>query len=147
MMGELDAKEIEEVLRSETLGRIGCIADGWPYVVPVNYVYEHEFIYTHSPEGMKLRAMRDNPLVCFEVEQLRSMMNWKTIIARGRFEELLGDEEARAMELLVARLARVETSASGRLTLQDEVHRRVGFARPVLFRVRLREKTGRYELL
>ena len=147
MMGELDAKEIDEVLRSEILGRIGCVADGWPYVVPVTYVYEGDFIYGHSAEGMKVRAMRENPLVCFEVERLRSMTNWRTVVVRGRFEQLGSDDEGPAIDLINSRLARIETSASARLTMQEEVHRREGFSRPVFFRIHVQDKTGRFELM
>lgn len=147
MMGELDAREIDQVLRSESLGRIGCIANGWPYVVPVTYVYDGEYVYTHSSEGTKLRAMRENPLVCFEVEQIRSMANWRTVVARGRFEQLASEEEERALQLLITRLSRLETSASARLTRTEDVHRREGLVRPVLFRIRLENRTGRYELI
>jgi hypothetical protein len=51
MIGELSATGIDEVLRSEMLGRIGCIANDWPYVVPVTYVCSGDSVYAHSPEG------------------------------------------------------------------------------------------------
>ena len=147
MMGELSAREIDELLRAEILGRIGCVANGWPYIVPVTYVYDGESVYAHSGEGMKLRAMRHEPLVCFEVEQIRSMSNWRTALLRGRYEELFSDEEERALQLLVTRLARVETSASARLTSQEDIHRREGVHRPILFRIRIEDRTGRFELI
>jgi uncharacterized protein len=146
MMGELDAKQIDEVLRSEILGRIGCVANGWPYIVPVTYVYDGEYVYVHSAEGMKLRAMHDNPLVCFEVEQIRGMSNWRTVVMRGHFEDLGHDDEERAMGMLEARLSQLDTSASAQLTNQEDVHRREGFHRPVLFRIRLEDRSGRFEL-
>jgi nitroimidazol reductase NimA-like FMN-containing flavoprotein (pyridoxamine 5'-phosphate oxidase superfamily) len=147
MMGELSAAEIDEVLRSEVLGRIGYIADGWPCVLPVNYVYDGESVYVHSPEGAKVRAMRGDPRVCFEVEQIRSLSNWRTVVARGRFEELFHDDRDRAMKVIAARLARIGTSASARLVEQEDVYRREEFRRPVLFRISLQERTGRFELV
>src|SRR6516165_8394548 len=66
MMGNLKADEIEDVLRSEVIGRIACVADGWPYIVPVTYVYDGgEYVFSHSAEGEKVAAMRKNPQVCF----------------------------------------------------------------------------------
>jgi len=147
MMGELTAAEIEQVLRAEVLGHLGCIADGWPYVVPINYVYEGGSIYANGSEGMKLRAMREHPEVCFEVEQIRGMANWRTVIAQGRFEELLQDERERAIDILSMRLARIETSASARLVQQNDVYRREEFHRPVLFGIRVQSLSGRFELL
>jgi len=38
MIGQLTNEEIEEVLRSNLLGRIGCSNGKKIYVVPVNYV-------------------------------------------------------------------------------------------------------------
>jgi len=147
MMGELDAAEIDELLRSEVVGRIGCVTDGWPYIVPITYVYDGQFVYAHTGDGTKLRAMQHNPQVCFEVEQIRSMSNWRTVVARGHFEQLASEEEERAMALLQTRLSRLESGASAQWVRQEDVHRRAGFARPILFRIRLEERTGRFELV
>jgi len=147
MMGELSAAEIVQVLRTEVLGHLGCIADGWPYVVPINYVYEGGSIYANGSEGMKLRAMRENPHVCLEVEQIRGVANWRTVIAQGRFEELLHDEQERASHILATRIGRAETSASAHLVEQDDVYRREEFHRPVLFGIRVQSLSGRFELL
>ena len=64
MMGNLTLDQIEEVLRTEVIGRIACVADGWPYIVPITYVYDGgEFVFSHSAEGRKIEAMRQNPQV------------------------------------------------------------------------------------
>jgi nitroimidazol reductase NimA-like FMN-containing flavoprotein (pyridoxamine 5'-phosphate oxidase superfamily) len=147
MLGELDVDQIDQVLRSEDIGRLGCIANGWPYVVPVTYVYDGGSVYAHTGEGLKLRAMRENPRVCLEVEQMRSEANWRTVVVRGRFEELSSEENDRALALLTTRLARAERSATARLVQHDDIVRREGIHRPVLFRILIEEKTGRFELI
>ena len=35
MINELNQPEIKKILADNTLGRLGCISDGEPYVVPV----------------------------------------------------------------------------------------------------------------
>ena len=55
MLGELTSDEIDELLRTEAIGRIGCYAFGQPYVVPVTYAYDGDSVYGHSREGLKLR--------------------------------------------------------------------------------------------
>ena len=90
MLGELDAAEIEDVLHAEVIARIGCISDGRVYVVPVTYVYDGTYVYGHAMDGAKLRAMRANPEVCVEVEQVDDLSNWRSVIARGSFEECRG---------------------------------------------------------
>ncbi|HEX8795162.1 MAG TPA: pyridoxamine 5'-phosphate oxidase family protein [Polyangiaceae bacterium] len=147
MMGELTTAEIDEVLRAEVLGRIGCVVHGWPYVVPVNYAYDGESIFAQGPEGLKVRAMRQHPRVCFEVEQIGSASKWKTVVVRGRFQELLHDASDRGLEIVAARLGGLDTSANARLVEQDDVHLRVGFHRPVFFQIHILERTGRFELV
>lgn len=147
MMGELKAEQIEEVLRSGILGRIGFVEGGWPYVEPVTYVYDGDCVFTHSAEGLKLRAMRGNPHVCLEVEQIQSMTNWRTVLVRGNFEQLWNDAAERAMELLATHLARIETSASARLMMSEDVRRREGVQRPILYCIRIEDRTGRFELM
>lgn len=48
MIGKLDQSEIETLLRSEVIGRIGCHAEGQIYIVPVAYVYDGKSIYGHT---------------------------------------------------------------------------------------------------
>ena len=69
MLGELTSDQIEHLLHSEVVGRIGCHAAGRTYVVPVNYAYDGEFLYGHAADGMKLQMMRENPELCFEVDR------------------------------------------------------------------------------
>jgi nitroimidazol reductase NimA-like FMN-containing flavoprotein (pyridoxamine 5'-phosphate oxidase superfamily) len=147
MIGTLTREEIENVLGSEVLGRVACIVEGRPYVVPVTYVYdgENSAAYVHSAEGLKIRAMRANPEVCFEVEQIRDMANWRTVVAQARFEEVWTDHQERAMDLLAARLAPLQASETARASSREEAHRQHGVVRPILYRLRLLEKTGRFE--
>jgi uncharacterized protein len=149
MLGELSPQEIEELLRSEITGRIGCHADGRTYVVPVTYAYEGGTIYCHSAEGLKLRMMRKNPIVCFEVDRIRDMGNWKSVIATGRFEELSGRDALPAMDVLIRRFVAVEQSDQPHPSYifreaESESPRTDG-REIVIFRIRLAEKTGRFE--
>ena len=88
MLGELTTEEIDDLLRSEAIGRIGCYAFGRPYVVPITYAYDGVAVYGHSREGMKLRAMRSHPSVCFEVDRMDGLSDWRSVIALGTFSEL-----------------------------------------------------------
>jgi nitroimidazol reductase NimA-like FMN-containing flavoprotein (pyridoxamine 5'-phosphate oxidase superfamily) len=149
MLGELSPQEIEELLRSEITGRIGCHADGRTYVVPVTYAYEGGTIYCHSAEGLKLRMMRKNPIVCFEVDRIRDMGNWKSVIATGRFEELSGRDALPAMDVLIRRFVAVEHSDQPHPSYvfreSESESPRTDGREIVIFRIRLAEKTGRFE--
>jgi uncharacterized protein len=149
MLGELNKDQIEQVLWSEVIGRIGCHADGRTYVVPITYVYDGESIYGHSADGMKLRMMRKNPNVCFEIDDMENMANWRSVIAWGTFEELTGDEANRAMQLLINRLMPLmvsETAQSSQVAERTGSHRADAAGRTAsVYCIRLTEKTGRFE--
>lgn len=58
--------ELEQTLKSSSVGYLGVVRDGSPYVVPLNYVYDDgEIIFHCSHNGWKLDGIHQNPDVCF----------------------------------------------------------------------------------
>ena len=134
MIAELDEHEIDAFLRRCVIGRIGCHADGHTYVVPVVYVWEGECVYVQSIEGRKIRMMRANPQVVFEVDEYESDSgSWQSVIVEGVYEELEGGRAEAALALLVQRFV------GGRRTSGD---RSTGHT-PATFRIRPTRTTGR----
>ena len=64
-------KKIIDFLNSQPAGRVASIdKDGYPQVIPMNFVFTDGVIYMHShPFGEKLDNIRRNPSVGFEVDQ------------------------------------------------------------------------------
>ncbi len=149
MLGSLSSEQIEQVLSSEIIGRIGCHAQGKTYVVPITYAYDGERVICHSVEGMKLEMMRDNPEVCFEVEQVDNLANWRSVIAWGSYEELHDEAAQTAMRQLVERVLPMITSATAKLSHVEKALLEGKDYHPspiaVTFCIHLREKTGRFE--
>lgn len=141
MLGTLDRKQIDRLLHSEVAGRIGVHADGRTYVVPVSYVYDGDAVYVHSPDGLKVRMLRSAKEVCFEVDKITDLGNWQSVIAWGRYEELTGDLATAAMNLLATRLAPIASSE----TAGPSGPGATAPASSIAFRIRLTERTGRYE--
>lgn len=137
MLGDLTASQIEELLHSEVIARLGCISDGRVYVVPVTYVYDGTYVWGHGMDGAKLRAMRADPHVCVEVEHVDDLSNWRSVIAWGTFEECDGANWDAGMALLVERIMPL-------LTLPPHPDMS-GLRRGSVYRIRLGVKTGRYE--
>jgi nitroimidazol reductase NimA-like FMN-containing flavoprotein (pyridoxamine 5'-phosphate oxidase superfamily) len=147
-LGELNQAQIDDVLRAEVVGRIGCHAEGTTYVVPVTYVYAEGSIYGHMGAGMKLRMVQANPDVCFEVDQIESLTRWRSVIAWGRFEELQGDEAERALQLLVNRikpLLAAPTIPQAQHSRVEDTQHDLAARRAVVYRIWLTERTGRFE--
>lgn len=147
MIGTLTADEIEEVLHSNILGRIGCHANNITYVVPISYAYKDNTVYCHSRVGTKIEMMRKNPEVCFEVDMLNDMANWKSVIAWGKFEELTGHKErSEALEYLVNRVLPILSSETTHLSPSwpfppDDLDEIKG----IVFKISIQKVTGRYE--
>ncbi len=132
MIEDLDAQEIDDFLRRQRIGRVGCHADGRTYVVPLIYVWDGECVYVQSVEGRKIEMMRANPEVCFEVDEYEDDGSWRSVILEGTYEELEGSRAEEALALLVQRF-------SGRRRSGGERPSRA----PVAFRIRAGSVTGR----
>ena len=84
----LSEKEALALISAGKIGRLGCVDNGEPYVVPINYVVEEGSIYSHSLPGRKIDAMRTHPRVCLQVDQIADDFHWRSAIAFGDFEEI-----------------------------------------------------------
>ena len=143
MLGSLDQKQMERVLSSGNVGRIGVHGNGRTYVVPTTYVFDGDSVYCHAAMGLKIRMMRANPEVCFQVDEIDDMANWRSVIAWGRYEELKGELASAATNLLVSRLSPL--TASETAGPAGRAAGRAGNGEEVSYRIRITECTGRFE--
>jgi nitroimidazol reductase NimA-like FMN-containing flavoprotein (pyridoxamine 5'-phosphate oxidase superfamily) len=139
---ELNNEECRALLKRSALGRIACSFNDQPYVVPFYFVYEKgEYLYAFATVGQKIDWMRKNPLVCVEVEEVKSQNDWSTLVIFGLYEELPDAPEFKehrgyAHELLSRRPMWWQPSfVSG-------AHRGTAGETPVYFRVFIKEITG-----
>ena len=145
MLGELTPDEIESLLHSEVIGRVGCNANGITYVVPVTYAYDGKYIYAHSREGMKIQIMRQNPIVCFEIDHLENPSNWKSVILWGRYEELKGNDQKIGLQKLIARFRELNTSETSVPESIEPNQNDSGGYKAIIYRIDVKEKSGRFE--
>lgn len=60
---------LEEILKQNQVGRLGTSVNDVPYIIPMNFVYIKDRIFLHTHRaGKKVQNIRENPLVCFEVD-------------------------------------------------------------------------------
>jgi len=148
MLRELNNTQIEALLTDQVIGRIGCHSTEVIYIVPVNYLYDGVNIYCVSAKGMKIDIMRENPEVCFEVDNIKDITNWQSVIAWGRFEEITEmAEKQKALQKLTDRVTPY--------MIDDSVTREHGFVDKesdvgttvelILYKIVVSKKTGRFE--
>jgi hypothetical protein len=147
MFGKLNNEQIEKVIEDNIVGRLGCYADEKPYVVPISYAYDGLFIYVRTFEGLKISMMRKNPKVCFQIDEMENMANWKSVVMWGMFEELTNEKDRNeALEKLIFRIVPEISSETVKLSPQwpfptNDFSKIKG----IIFRIRITEKTGRFE--
>ena len=148
MLGKLNEQQMEDLLKRQVTGRLGCHADGVTYVVPVNYIYKDGIIYAHSALGHKINMMRKNPNVCFEVDEIESIFRWKSVIAWGKFEEITDiDEKQQAMQAIIHRIMPLVTTPAGHPShgIADNDYDIGTRVELIVYTIKVTKKTGRFE--
>ncbi len=96
---EIFNEDIEDVLFNGEYGTLATIGeDGYPYIVPLNYVYYNKFLYFHcAKEGYKLQNIERNAKVSFCVVTSTEVMpsefstKYKSVIVCGATGEVTDD--------------------------------------------------------
>jgi nitroimidazol reductase NimA-like FMN-containing flavoprotein (pyridoxamine 5'-phosphate oxidase superfamily) len=147
MLGELDDTQINNVLSSQVIGRLACTDGKRPYIVPVTYTYDGKFIYGQTNEGQKLKMLRKNPTVCFEVDMMTDMRHWQSVLVYGKFIELKKKESEKARDILYNRVLPLMTSS----TVHPYGHFETGKiddstrVKQVMYKIKIKKITGRFE--
>lgn len=118
--------------------------DGYPYAVPLNYLYHEGSVFFHcAKDGHKLDAIRarDKVSLCVidadAVAPEEYATNFRSVIAFGRASILEDDtEKRRALELLTDKYAPHDEEGKQREIAKD-------FARVCMVEVRLEHITGK----
>ena len=141
LIQELTRQESLEVLARTHLGRLACARGMQPYIVPIYFAYQNNWLYSFSVLGQKIDWMRANPLVCVEADQMRREL-WATVVVFGRYEELRDtpeymSERTFAFNLLQHRAQWWEPA--GAKKIPDAAPATV----PVFYRIKIEQITGR----
>jgi len=141
LIRELTRQESLEVLARTHLGRLACARGMQPYIVPIYFAYQNNWLYSFSVLGQKIDWMRANPLVCVEADQMRREL-WATVVVSGRYEELrdtpeLQSERTYAFDLLQHRAMWWEHGGA------KKVPGGTPATVPVFYRIKIEQITGR----
>jgi len=71
---QMSAREAQEFLRKQTTAHVATVgANGWPYVVPLVYIYEEGdmlYLHTGAHQGHFLTNVQRDPRICVEVSEI-----------------------------------------------------------------------------
>lgn len=117
----LSAEDTAAILRKGTSGVLALSGeDGYPYAVPLSYVFDGDKLYFHSAKaGHKLEAIRRCPKASFCVIDQDQIVPeeyttyFRSVIAFGTIRELESDGEKRAAIEKLARKYTPNDTAEG----------------------------------
>jgi len=133
-IGKLKLSDALTILHESTFGYLGCISNGDPYVLPINYYFDGKHIFSHSLPGLKIEAMRKNPRVCIQVNQIKDPYHWRSAIAYGLYEEIADPQIIQAaMGELYKHIEQLTPVESKMIGTSEKM---------VVYRIRLTEITG-----
>ncbi|HIX77679.1 MAG TPA: pyridoxamine 5'-phosphate oxidase family protein [Candidatus Fusicatenibacter merdavium] len=125
----LSEKDCAAVLNRGTSGVLALLGEeGYPYAVPLSYVYDGEKLYFHSAKsGHKLDAVRSNPKASFCVIDQDQIIPeeyttyFRSVIAFGTVRIVEEEEEKRsAIEKLALKYAPEDTAENRRNAIDRE---------------------------
>ncbi|TLP81790.1 pyridoxamine 5'-phosphate oxidase family protein [Maribacter sp. ACAM166] len=148
MIKDLSTKTCIDMLAKNYIGRLGFIAKGEPYIIPVTYYYydkDHNSIISYSAEGHKIEAMRKNRNVSLEVDEITSVNHWRSVLVHGLFEELeqidakyLLHQFAEGVKKVITEREHEHPQFIGEFSAKLK-----GEGIPVVYRIKIREITGK----
>lgn len=137
----MTSAEVEDMLLGNRIGRLACVLNGQPHIAPLSFVHRHGSLYCFSTEGRKIEAMRANPLVCVEFEDICHDRDWSVLLVEGHYQELTEKTDPSsdlAYEFLQGRPAWWEPAYVRTLVGPDDRP-----LKPVYFRINITKASGR----
>jgi nitroimidazol reductase NimA-like FMN-containing flavoprotein (pyridoxamine 5'-phosphate oxidase superfamily) len=141
LIKEISTQECLATVSHASTGRLGCSFQDQPYVVPIYFASEGEWIYVFSTFGKKIEWMRANPKVCVEIEEKVSESESISVLVNGLYEELpepqFTQERAHARQLLAKKHHWwMNAMAERRVGSEDQQ------VEPLFFRIHVDSATG-----
>ncbi|MGB9978897.1 pyridoxamine 5'-phosphate oxidase family protein [Methanobacterium sp.] len=95
-----DKKCIEQVLKKAIVCRIALCDNNKPYIVPMNFGFNDNFLYLHSArEGRKIDLIKENNNVCFEIDILTEVLSADNACSWGmKYYSVIGFGKAQFIE-------------------------------------------------
>ncbi len=142
---QLSEEESISILKKSTAGTLALLGDnGYPYAVPISYVYADSKLYFHSAlSGHKIDAIRNCDKASFcvidkdDVHPEKYTTYFRSVIAFGRIHIIEDDQE----KLETARMLGDRYNPNQEKTLQMELEK--GLSRMVMIRFDIEHLTGK----
>jgi len=83
LFSSLSDAECHSLLERNHTGRLAFMNANRVDIEPVSYVAVGSWLFMRSAGGSKLEALAHTPYVAFEVDEVKSALDWRSVVARG----------------------------------------------------------------
>ncbi|HEY2165434.1 MAG TPA: pyridoxamine 5'-phosphate oxidase family protein, partial [Gemmatimonadaceae bacterium] len=91
---DLTRVEAEDLLTRNHVGRLAFSFHDRVDIEPISYVFSGDWLYARTAPGTKLAIVQHHPWVAFEVDEVRSRVDWRSVVVHGTIYFLDPDREA-----------------------------------------------------
>lgn len=148
MIRDLKLTDCLELLENNYLGHLGFITGKSPYILPITYFHntEEKCILSYSTNGHKIDAMRKYDQVCFQVEEMQSIQQWRSVLVHGRFEELEGSTAKKYIHTFAEGVQETISRMTGEQPkfIQDFSSRLRKETPPIVYRIHITDISGKF---
>jgi nitroimidazol reductase NimA-like FMN-containing flavoprotein (pyridoxamine 5'-phosphate oxidase superfamily) len=145
---EIKNKEtIQWVLKKAQVCRIAFCDNNKPYIVPMNFGFDDNYLYLHSaPEGQKINILSKNRNICFEVDIKNELvkseiacdwgMKYYSVIGYGKVDFIDDiEEKKKVLDIIIEKYNEND--------LESIEYSKSSLNKVAIFRVEIEEITGK----
>ena len=133
---DLTSDEARTILERHHVGRIAFSFHDRVDIQPIHYVFKDNWLYGRTSRGSKFATLVHNPWCAFEVDEIRGIFDWDSVVVKGHLELL--DPELASQDAYAHGLELMRDIVPDTFRDHDPVPKR-----SILFRVHASEVTGR----
>ena len=111
---ELSREAGLRLLAEHHIGRIAFAFRDRVDIEPISYVYADGWIWARTSPGTKLTTVSHHPYVAFEVDEVKSPSDWRSVVVHGTIyfiDPARGEEDRALHDEAVRRLRSIDASA------------------------------------
>jgi uncharacterized protein len=135
---ELSRAECDAVLERNFVGRVAFSFHDHVDIEPVHYVYAEGWLHGRTAPGGKIAVLRHHPWVAFEVDEVKGLFDWRSVVVHGAVLVLDPEGSAADREAHAVTLAHLRRLIPDTLTTGDPAPGRL-----LLFRIHIDDISGR----
>jgi hypothetical protein len=143
----METAECLQLLGENYIGRLAYIFAESPHVIPITYFHdaEEKCILGYSSPGYKIKAMEKNARVAFQVDDILSIEQWRSVLVHGNFEELEGSTAKKYLRRFAEGVQNIISQKKGKEPrfIKDLSSRSQKRGIPIVYRIHITDIVGK----